>query len=175
MSIIPYIDATLAFCSRLCWAKCAEKQTAQTLGKQTLICIETEAPITTSVLPQRPQWGKQEAGRPPSIEPPPSLSPFCHCQPLRRELCQTTRPLVTKHVLWWIHREAAEGVSSAKRVARRMPLSYYFFVLCVRGRLEPICSAAEQAWPHLFATRVLGVINLRERTFSEIKPPFISP
>lgn len=35
----------------------------QALGKQTLICIETEAPITTSVLPQRPQWGEQEAGR----------------------------------------------------------------------------------------------------------------
>lgn len=39
----------------------------------------------------------------------------------------------------------------------------------------PICSAvAAQGCPHLFATRVLGVINLGASTFSEIKPPFIS-
>lgn len=56
-----------------------------------------------------------------------------------------------------------------------MSLIYYFFVPCVWGRLVPICSSVEQGWPHLFTTRVLGVINLHKRTFSGIKPPFISP
>lgn len=64
----------------------------QKLGKQMLICIESEAPITTSVLPQRPQWGKQEASRPlhwaSSILP--SLPPLPLSVPQKRAVLEHT-------------------------------------------------------------------------------------
>lgn len=151
-----------------------QRLTAQTLGKQTLICIETEAPITTSVFPQRPQWGKQEAGSPPPLSLLHPSPPLPLSTPQRRAVLDhmaagdKTCTLVNTQ-------ESHRGCLICKRVTGWMPLSYYFFVLYVRGRLVPICSAVEQGWPHLFATRVRSIINLCERTFSEIKPPFISP
>ena len=137
-----------------------------TLGR--LICMETEAPITTSVSPQRPHWGgKQEAGRlppihwassilpslPPSSSPPPPLS-----APQRRAVLDHT-------ARWWQNMCAGEKHREANN--RRMltchrpnvikllfPLLFLSSALYARGRLVPVCSPKPPStwgWPHLFA------------------------
>lgn len=102
---------------------CAHKQTralrctwdVQTLGKQTVICIKTEASITTSALPQRPQWrkaGSKQTCHWASSTPHPHSA---YCPSLKGKLCQTTRLLVTKHAFWWSHRKATSRVLTCRQ------------------------------------------------------------
>lgn len=54
-------------------------------------------------------------------------------------------------------------------------LNYYSSAPRVPVGLVPVDPPTVAGRPHLFAIRIPGVINLDWKTFSGIKPPFISP